>query len=516
MAKCRKECFKHYFVNEFNIKQYNDYIKYLVNYDFYKYFFRRRAFKSLLRYKPFKNSIYNFIESLDFIDIENIIDEKNTQKISKFTNFIILEDYVNNRTNKKYKRRYTLDGDPDFRFLWVVCENCNYFNYKDCFLSQLYICEVCGYHIKMNSSDRIKITIDENTWKPLNKNLFSIDPIEFDDTYDIDSLDLIYDDIDATIHDYLVSKSEVCTYSIDLRYLALEEELTPEKKEERQGELYVSFEDEVVNLIEKQKQLIKRELDIEEEGENDLFEERSAIYAKMDKRDELLRYLKEDEHDYEIEKCQTESETYDESFDELEKTESYLNRLNFYQTKTKLTEAVQTGIGKIKDINVALGVMDSEFIAGSMGSAVGEKLTRLIEYATQQNLPLIIFCASGGARIQEGSLSLIQMAKISAALLSYKLKKNSIYISILTSPTTGGVTASFGMLGDIIISEPDATIAFAGQRVIEQLLNEEVPEGSQEAENLFENGSFDLIVPRQLLTTIIAELLKIHGFYPCS
>jgi acetyl-CoA carboxylase carboxyl transferase subunit beta len=140
----------------------------------------------------------------------------------------------------------------------------------------------------------------------------------------------------------------------------------------------------------------------------------------------------------------------------------------------------------------------------------------LIEYATNQFLPLILVCASGGARMQEGSLSLMQMAKISSALYDYQSNKKLFYVSILTSPTTGGVTASFGMLGDIIIAEPDAYIAFAGKRVIEQTLNIEVPEGSQTAEYLFDKGLFDLIVPRNLLKGVLSELLNFHGFVPLN
>jgi acetyl-CoA carboxylase carboxyl transferase beta subunit len=192
----------------------------------------------------------------------------------------------------------------------------------------------------------------------------------------------------------------------------------------------------------------------------------------------------------------------------------YKDRINYYQRKTGLTEAVQTGIGKINGIPVAIGIMDSQFLGGSMGSAVGEKITRLIEYATKSFLPLIIVSASGGARMQEGSLSLMQMAKISSALhdykSNYKSNRNLLYISILTSPTTGGVTASFAMLGDIIIAEPNAYIAFAGKRVIEETLNTTVPEGSQETEYLFEKGLFDSIVPRNLLKGILSELLNLH------
>nr|YP_009870045.1 acetyl-CoA carboxylase carboxyltransferase beta subunit [Bonnetia paniculata]QKJ81985.1 acetyl-CoA carboxylase carboxyltransferase beta subunit [Bonnetia paniculata] len=194
----------------------------------------------------------------------------------------------------------------------------------------------------------------------------------------------------------------------------------------------------------------------------------------------------------------------------------YKDRIDSYQRKTGLTEAVQTGTGQLNGISVAIGVMDFEFMGGSMGSVVGEKITRLIEYATNKCLPLILVCASGGARMQEGSLSLMQMAKISSVLYDYQLNKKLFYVSILTSPTTGGVTASFGMLGDIIIAEPNAYIAFAGKRVIEQTLNKTVPEGSQAAEFLFHKGLFDPIVPRNPLKGVLNELFQLHAFFPLN
>nr|YP_009872533.1 acetyl-CoA carboxylase carboxyltransferase beta subunit [Hippophae rhamnoides subsp. sinensis]WAL33469.1 acetyl-CoA carboxylase carboxyltransferase beta subunit [Hippophae rhamnoides]QKT21847.1 acetyl-CoA carboxylase carboxyltransferase beta subunit [Hippophae rhamnoides subsp. sinensis]UNZ11132.1 acetyl-CoA carboxylase carboxyltransferase beta subunit [Hippophae rhamnoides subsp. sinensis]WAL33555.1 acetyl-CoA carboxylase carboxyltransferase beta subunit [Hippophae rhamnoides]WAL33641.1 ac len=196
--------------------------------------------------------------------------------------------------------------------------------------------------------------------------------------------------------------------------------------------------------------------------------------------------------------------------------EAYKDRIHSYQRKTGLTEAVQTGTGRLNGIPVAIGAMDFQFMGGSMGSVVGEKITRLIEYAGNQFLPLILVCASGGARMQEGSLSLMQMAKISAALYDYQSNKRLFYAAILTSPTTGGVTASFGMLGDIIIAEPNAYIAFAGKRVIEQTLKKAVPEGSQSAEYLFHKGLLDLIVPRNLLKGVLSELFQLHAFFPLN
>nr|YP_009669829.1 acetyl-CoA carboxylase subunit beta [Saltera sarcocolla]QCW95147.1 acetyl-CoA carboxylase subunit beta [Saltera sarcocolla] len=271
------------------------------------------------------------------------------------------------------------DLTQKYRHLWVQCENCYGLNYKKFFKSKMNICEQCGYHLKMSSSDRIELSIDPGTWDPMDEDMVSLDPIEF--------------------------------------------------------------------------------------------------------------------HSEE---------------------EPYKDRIDSYQRKTGLTEAVQTGTGRLNGIPIAIGVMDFEFMGGSMGSVVGEKITRLIEYATSQFLPLILVCASGGARMQEGSLSLMQMAKISAALYDYQSHKKLFYVSILTSPTTGGVTASFGMLGDIIIAEPNAYIAFAGKRVIEQTLNKTVPEGSQAAEYLFHKGLFDSIVPRNPLKGVLSELFKLHAFFPLN
>ena len=145
----------------------------------------------------------------------------------------------------------------------------------------------------------------------------------------------------------------------------------------------------------------------------------------------------------------------------------YTERLKDAQERTGLQDAIQTGTGMLDGIPIALGVMDFHFMGGSMGSVVGEKITRLIEYATQEGLTLVLVCASGGARMQEGIFSLMQMAKISSALQIYQSCANLLYISVLTSPTTGGVTASFAMLGDLIFAEPKALIGFAGRRVIE-------------------------------------------------
>ncbi len=188
---------------------------------------------------------------------------------------------------------------------------------------------------------------------------------------------------------------------------------------------------------------------------------------------------------------------------------NYKDRLVEAQEKTGLTDAVITGIGQTEGKPIALGVMDFRFMGGSMGSVVGEKLTRLTEEATRRRLPLIIICASGGARMQEGMLSLMQMAKISGALERHR-EARLLYIPVLTHPTTGGVTASFAMLGDIIIAEPKATIGFAGRRVIEQTLREKLPENFQSSEYLLQHGFVDAIVPRTQLKKTLAQLLRLH------
>ncbi|MEB3826454.1 acetyl-CoA carboxylase, carboxyltransferase subunit beta [Phormidium sp. CCY1219] len=188
---------------------------------------------------------------------------------------------------------------------------------------------------------------------------------------------------------------------------------------------------------------------------------------------------------------------------------AYSDRLREYQEKTGSIDAVKTGLGKLDGLPIALGVMDFQFMGGSMGSVVGEKLTRLVERATRERLPLAIVCASGGARMQEGMLSLMQMAKISGALERHREEK-LLYVPILTHPTTGGVTASFAMLGDIILAEPKATIGFAGRRVIEQTLREKLPENFQSAEDLLDHGFVDAIVPRTQLKKTLAQLICLH------
>ena len=326
-----------------------------------------------------KSSLNNHINSCidSYLHSKMRIDNSVLSDSDNYSDNYIFDENKTTTKTKTNSRDKNLEVTKKYRNLWIQCENCYELNYKKLLKSKMSICDECGYHLKMSSSERIELSIDPGTWDPMDEDMVSTDPIEF--------------------------------------------------------------------------------------------------------------------HSEE---------------------EPYKDRINSYQKETGLTEAVQTGIGQLNCIPVAIGVMDFRFMGGSMGSVVGEKITRLIEYATNQNLPLIIVCASGGARMQEGSLSLMQMAKISSALFDYQSNKKLFYVSILTSPTTGGVTASFGMLGDIIISEPNAYIAFAGKRVIEETLNTTVPEGSQEAEYLFDKGLFDPIVPRNLLKGVLSELFQLHAFFP--
>ena len=186
----------------------------------------------------------------------------------------------------------------------------------------------------------------------------------------------------------------------------------------------------------------------------------------------------------------------------------YSDQLRDNIKKSGINEAVRTGRGLIDGIVVNISVMDFAFIGGSMGSVVGEKIARTIEHAIEDKSPLIIISASGGARMMEGALSLMQMAKTSALLAKYS-DSGGLYISVLTNPTTGGVTASYSMLGDIILAEPGALIGFAGPRVIKQTIGEDLPEGFQRAEFQLQHGFVDAIVPRVELKERIVQILRI-------
>lgn len=189
---------------------------------------------------------------------------------------------------------------------------------------------------------------------------------------------------------------------------------------------------------------------------------------------------------------------------------NYADKLEKAKASTKEDDAVVCGKAAIGGKEVALFVMDSKFIMASMGSVVGEKITRLFEYATANQLPVIGFTASGGARMQEGIVSLMQMAKVSGAVKQHS-NAGLLYITVLTDPTTGGVTASFAMQGDIILAEPKALVGFAGRRVVEQTTKSQLPDNFQSAEFLLHHGFIDAIIPRNELRGTLAQLLTMHG-----
>lgn len=189
--------------------------------------------------------------------------------------------------------------------------------------------------------------------------------------------------------------------------------------------------------------------------------------------------------------------------------EGYEQKIKTLRTKTGIPEAVSAGIGKINGEDVVICVMDSGFLMGSMGSVVGEKITYSMGKAIELNVPFIIFCTSGGARMQEGIISLMQMAKTTSAVAKMN-KAGILYISVLTDPTYGGVTASFASIADIVLAEPGAMIGFAGQRVIQQTIGQSLPEGFQTAEFLLDHGFIDKIVERQNMKKTIFDLIQFH------
>ena len=211
-----------------------------------------------------------------------------------------------------------------------------------------------------------------------------------------------------------------------------------------------------------------------------------------------------------------------ESFVEFDKDMKSCNPINYpeYEEKqqelrerTGLSDAVITGEATIKGSHTVIAVMDSRYMMASMGSVVGEKITRAFEFAVEKKLPVVIFTASGGARMQEGIVSLMQMAKTSGAVARHN-QAGLLYITVMTDPTTGGVTASFASLGDIIIAEPKVLIGFAGRRVIEGTIKQRLPDDFQLAEFLQEKGFIDMIVERRKMRSTLSHLLKLHGYVP--
>nr|YP_009673836.1 acetyl-CoA carboxylase carboxyltransferase beta subunit [Cuscuta bonafortunae]QDF46542.1 acetyl-CoA carboxylase carboxyltransferase beta subunit [Cuscuta bonafortunae] len=370
------------------------------------------------------------------------------------------------------------------RTLWDQCENCFIPNYKKVLKSNMQICEECGSYFKMTSSDRIELLIDEGTWNPLDQDMFSLDSIEFDSEAELEWYEDSIQEWNDKIYKVLMRKL----------YTALKQGQELEITANLIEELWLSEDVKSEEKLVMDENWTKPNLDQGEESQDE---------------EKWIFDLDEDEKSQDEEEWMSELDEDGEANEEEDAP--YGDRLIFYKKETGLRDAVKTGVGKLNGLPVALGVMDFRFLAGSMGCVVGEKITRLIEHATKNLLPLILLSASGGARVHEGSLSLMQMAKISSALYDYQSNKRLFYLSIITSPTTGGVTASFAMLGDIIITEPGTFVAFAGPRVVQQILNETIPEEEQEAESLFEKGFFDLIVPRHLLKSVISELFKLHA-----
>lgn len=189
----------------------------------------------------------------------------------------------------------------------------------------------------------------------------------------------------------------------------------------------------------------------------------------------------------------------------------YSEKIAGLQKKCGMKEAVVTGICTIRGYRTVIGIMDSNFMMASMGCVVGEKITRAFEYATEHRMPVVLFTASGGARMQEGIVALMQMAKTSGAIARHN-EAGELYITVMTDPTTGGVTASFASLGDIIIAEPKVLIGFAGRRVIQDTIRQQLPDDFQSAEFMLENGFADMIVERKNMRSVLANLIRMHGY----
>nr|AZL92782.1 AccD [Cuscuta chinensis]WCF05464.1 acetyl-CoA carboxylase subunit beta [Cuscuta chinensis] len=411
---------------------------------------------------------------------------------------------------KKEQLQLINNRNPDhYRLLWDQCENCFIPNYKKVLKSNMQICEECGSYFKMTSSDRIDLLIDEGTWNPLDQDMVSLDSIEFDSEMELECYEDTIKEWNEKMYRALIRKlyndlKEGQELQITANLIEepwLPESVKPEEMDEKWTKPDLD-EDEDIDLTGQRDQEWETYMKL-----NTPNPWNAEVHTGLDEGEESQD---EEEWIWELDEGEESQEIEDSEANE-EEDAPYGERLTFYKKETGLLDAVQTGVGQLNGLPIALGVMDFRFLAGSMGCVVGEKITRLIEYATKNLLPLIILSASGGARVHEGSLSLMQMAKISSALYEYQSNKRLFYVSILTSPTTGGVTASFAMLGDIIITEPGTFVAFAGPRVVQQILNETIPEEEQEAESLFEKGFFDLIVPRHLLKSVISELFKLHA-----
>nr|YP_010631689.1 acetyl-CoA carboxylase beta subunit [Polypleurum chinense]WBP61467.1 acetyl-CoA carboxylase beta subunit [Polypleurum chinense] len=471
---------------------------------------------------------YDYFDSYYFNEILDI----------EFFNFKRMLDYVSTLSQSHIESLKTIKR---YQYLWVTCEVCDGLNYRKDFLSKMYICQYCNSYVRMGSSERIDFLIDSGTWYPMDEDMVSLDPIQFDQKNQIDKVKKFnhfflnskfykrYKRFKIKTYRYPDISQEVLFFRFfelplsiflkgsfspftnsprrlsDLRTLHSIHYLNKYlKKMDLKLKKYFFLKEEKIKYKKKiythKKEKIKySSIDTGLRNNRKILIEINRVLKELNKIiNKSIPEENQKELDHKNKKRGVGAET------------PYIQKIDSVQREHGLTEAVQTGVGMLNGIPVAMGVMDFRFIGGSMGTVVGEKITRLIEYARNERLPLIIVCASGGARMQEGSLSLMQMAKVSSALHHYQSSKKLFFISVLTSPTTGGVIASFAMLADIIIAEPEAHIAFAGKRVIEQTLNQKVPDGSQEAEMIFDCGLLDLIVPRNLLKGVLNELVHLH------
>ncbi|MBQ9061682.1 MAG: acetyl-CoA carboxylase carboxyl transferase subunit beta [Eubacterium sp.] len=240
-----------------------------------------------------------------------------------------------------------------------------------------------------------------------------------------------------------------------------------------------------------------------------------------DRRRTMLSFKKHREHNRDVQERSAafledlfDPDTFHALFPAIESDDpihfpGYRRKLKELRRVTGMSDAVQAGYGKIGGMTVCAAALNRAFLMGSMGTVVGETVTRITELAAEKHVPLILFSASGGARMQEGMFSLMQMAKTSAAIERFR-RDGGLYISVLLHPTTGGVSASFAMLGDIILAEPGALIGFAGPRVIEQTIGEQLPPGFQRAEFQLEHGFVDRIVPREEMRPVLQQILRLH------
>uniref|UniRef100_UPI0030E20194 acetyl-CoA carboxylase carboxyltransferase beta subunit n=1 Tax=Myosurus apetalus TaxID=2071495 RepID=UPI0030E20194 len=459
--------------------------------------------------------------------------------------------YTKKRGDDDTKTETSPMETSNFSHLWELCDNCYLNNYKELAFLRQNICQGCEYHLPMHSSQRIDLLIDPQTWDPMDDDMISVDPIVWDrvdwDRVDKTPVGPEFPECDdwedkagelvLECYQQLASREPEKwgplyetykeTFNMDKKIEVNwdeEEEVDSEVDSDESSEEDPRTSEEVDSDESSDEELFESEEDVANKSEEDFSQEDPLTSEEFVGPDQDVANKSEEKL---LEECKN-IPTYEELFgpdddeeedkseeillEEFKDTLTYPEKNESYQKETGMTEAIQTGLGKLNGIPVAIGIMDFQFMGGTMGSVVGEKITCLIEYAAEKSLPLILVCASGGARMQEGSLSLAQMGKISSASYDFQKIRKKFYMSILTSPTTGGVTASFGMLGDIIITEPNAYIAFAGKRVIEETLKIEIPEGSQDAEPLFEAGLFDLLVPRNLLKRVMTEILQWHGF----